>query len=120
MRPIMCLTALLWGCARPLEAWCERLYEVEDAQCPEMQVRDEQGGLRTPLVGCGATDRWTASRGYAGEDYFFSHETGELVAVRIWTDTNFEGEWYGRIVSCQPACAYEEDENLAPCDDDPP
>jgi hypothetical protein len=117
MRPLWCLAALSGGCARPLEQWCEEHADPE--ACLAMEVRDEEGELRTPLVGCGATDRWTESRGYSGEDYFFSHRTGELVAVRVWTDTDIEGQWYGRIVSCRSACAYEEDDNLAPCEDAP-
>jgi hypothetical protein len=117
MRSLWCLTTLLAGCAPPLSQWC---VEQNEEGCLEMRVRDESGELRQPLVGCGTTDRWSVSDGFSGEDYHFSHRTGELVAVREWTDTDIEGHWYGRVASCQSPCAYGEHENLVSCEDDPP
>lgn len=113
------------GCLhRDLDDWC---WHQESEEGP---VPPEGGGTcETPSFDpddfafrCGDLDVSSSGPNFTGRELYFDHNTGELVAVRYWSDVNRYCDslsyWYGRrVLDCEPECTYgDADSGLPACD----
>lgn len=112
------------GCLhRDLDVWCHHEESeggpVEsDETCASVSFEAGEGAYR-----CGDYDVTPSGPDFTGRDLYFDHETGELVAVRYWTDVNTYcggfSYWYGeRVLDCTAECTYdtESDSGLPVCE----
>lgn len=109
------------SCRRPLDEWC--LHESEDLnapeECRELRFLDSDGEPPTNGYRCGDYDLMLDGPDLSGRDYYFDADSHELVAVRVWTDTNkycggFEF-WYGKKIRCDLTCTYGDNSDLPEC-----
>ena len=97
--------AVLHPCVEPLERWCW-LPEEEIGPVCDTSTADD-----VPLESrCGNFDVASSGGGFSGTTWYFSAETGVLVAAEAWTDAS-NGvcgtlSSFGRCVACDTECTY--------------
>lgn len=113
------------GCLhRDLDDWCWHEEAEEGPVPPESGERCEMPTFEPSDLSyrCGDLDVTARSGGYTGYVLYFKHGTGELVAVKYWTDVDRYCDglsyWHGRrVLDCVPDCTYDEgDTGLPPCE----
>lgn len=97
------------GCAQSLDDWCYHEEQVPDGTAPcEAPEISFESGVPADTFRCGSYVQQRNGGGFETETRYFKRTDGTFVAVEYTSDVNAEKVWYGKKLSCNPTCTYDE------------